>query len=182
MFQQLIFTDNLTGSEGSITHKALSETESSNCSFIAVWSWKNTICRLTDSLCETHSNTHTLMCQSPSTHTHIYSWRSQASHHSKIDLGVTGLVGGWWLWLCGRRVQSEWWWCWGGRFGGEVLQAVLRGGRVHTACLHTSIAVTGRYRGLTWGCQVWRHTRLPSGLILLVVASSGFLHFVNGVL
>ena len=42
------------------------------------------------------------------------------------------------------------------QFGGEVLvlQAVQRGGRVHTACLHTSIAVTGRYTGSTRGRQV----------------------------
>lgn len=35
------------------------------------------------------------------------------------------------------------------QFGSEVLvlQAVQRGGRVHTACLHTSIAVTGRHTG-----------------------------------
>lgn len=39
----------------------------------------------------------------------------------------------------------------GGGFGGEVLvlRAVQRGGQVHTACLHASVAVSGRYAGST---------------------------------
>lgn len=70
------------------------------------------------------------------------------------------------------------------RFGDEVLvlQAVQRGGKVHTACLHTSIAVTWRYTGSTQGCQAWRHTCLPLCLVFLVIASSRFLHLINGVL
>lgn len=73
------------------------------------------------------------------------------------------------------------------QFGSEVLvlQAVQRGGRVHTACLHTSIAVTGRHTGSYGGggmpCQT-THTRAPLCLVFLVVASSRFLHLVNGVL
>lgn len=37
--------------------------------------------------------------------------------------------------------------------GVQLLQAVQRVGRVHTACVHTSIAVTGRYRGSAWEYQ-----------------------------
>lgn len=39
-----------------------------------------------------------------------------------------------------------------------VLRAVQGGGQVHTACLHASIAVGGRYAGST---QAWPCTRLP---------------------
>lgn len=48
-----------------------------------------------------------------------------------------------WVWGGGGR-----WRCWGAQSGGEglVLQAVQRGGRVHTARLDTSIAVREVYR------------------------------------
>jgi len=68
------------------------------------------------------------------------------------------------------------------QFGGEVLlpQAVQRSGRVHTYSVFTYIQSSGR--------EVYRFDlRMPDDvhpliLVLLVIASSGFLHLVNGVL
>lgn len=63
---------------------------------------------------------------------------------------------------------------------GAVSEAVQQRWWVHTACLNTSIAVKRRY--------IWVHPGVADeavdaqALQLLIVASSGLLHLVNGVL